>query len=240
VPICAELFGYGRVTLHDVHFTAQALAALSVGLPSYILIKVLTPGYYARHDTKTPVRYAMLSMLVNLVLNLALIVPLEHMGPPLATAIASSVNVAMLYATLKKRGQFAADARLRRRAPRLLLAALLMGALLWGAQGWILPYTPGPWWDPGTGTVGSERGPPRGETNAHQEGDRLRGVNAHGHGAGGFRPGPAPSPAAPRDGLRRRTRPAVRPLRAVIARRSRESARGRQRDKCEQDDLNSH
>ncbi|PKB14648.1 putative peptidoglycan lipid II flippase [Novosphingobium kunmingense] len=145
-PIAAALFGYGRFTAQDVHFTAQALAAFSVGLPSYILIKVLTPGYYARHDTKTPVRYAMISMAVNLVLNLALIMPLQHMGPPLATAIASTVNVWMLYATLKKRGQFAADARLKRRAPRLLLAALLMGGLLWAAQAWIMPFTHGVWW----------------------------------------------------------------------------------------------
>jgi putative peptidoglycan lipid II flippase len=92
-PIAAALFGYGRYTGADTHFTAQALAAFSIGLPSYILVKVLTPGFYARHDTKTPVRYATISMVVNLVGNLVLIVPLQHMGPPLATAIASTVNV---------------------------------------------------------------------------------------------------------------------------------------------------
>ena len=53
----------------------------SIGLPSYILVKVLTPGYYARHDTKTPVRFAMISIAVNLVLNLVLILPLRHVGP---------------------------------------------------------------------------------------------------------------------------------------------------------------
>jgi putative peptidoglycan lipid II flippase len=82
-PIAAALFGYGRYTAADTHFTAQALAAFSIGLPSYILVKVLTPGFYARHDTKTPVRYATISMVVNLVGNLVLIVPLQHMGPPL-------------------------------------------------------------------------------------------------------------------------------------------------------------
>src|SRR6185369_2840344 len=129
----------------DTHFTAQALAAFSIGLPSYILVKVLTPGFYARQDTKTPVRYAMISMVVNLVGNLALIVPLQHMGPPLATAIASTVNVAMLYRTLVARGDFVADARLRRRALRLTLAALLMGAVLWFAQGLFMPYVHGGW-----------------------------------------------------------------------------------------------
>ena len=78
-PIAAGLFGYGRFSPIDVHYTAQALAAFSIGLPSYILVKVLTPGYYARHDTKTPVRFAIISVAVNLVLNLILIVPLKHM-----------------------------------------------------------------------------------------------------------------------------------------------------------------
>ncbi|MCW1383190.1 murein biosynthesis integral membrane protein MurJ [Novosphingobium sp. KCTC 2891] len=144
-PIAAALFGYGRYTAQDTHFTAQALAAFSIGLPSYILVKVLTPGFYARQDTKTPVRYATMSMVVNLVGNLALIVPLQHMGPPLATAIASTVNVAMLYRTLVARGHFVADARLRRRAPRLALAALAMGGVLWAAQGLLMPYVHGSW-----------------------------------------------------------------------------------------------
>ncbi|MBU3992048.1 MAG: murein biosynthesis integral membrane protein MurJ [Alphaproteobacteria bacterium] len=144
-PIAAALFGYGRFTAQDTHFTAQALAAFSIGLPSYILIKVLTPGFYARQDTKTPVRYAMLSMVVNLVGNLALIVPLQHMGPPLATAIASTVNVAMLYYTLVKRGHFVADAQLRRRVPRLALAALAMGGVLWATQGQLMPWLHGTW-----------------------------------------------------------------------------------------------
>jgi len=144
-PIAAALFGYGRFTALDTHYTAQALAAFSIGLPSYILVKVLTPGFYARQDTKTPVRYATISMVVNLVGNLALIVPLEHMGPPLATAIASTVNVALLYRMLVKRGHFVADARLRRRAPRLALAAVAMGVVLWLTQGLLTPYVHGTW-----------------------------------------------------------------------------------------------
>lgn len=145
-PIVAGLFGYGKFDPADVHATAQALAAFSVGLPSYVLIKVLTPGFYARQDTRTPVRYAMISMAVNLVANLALIQPLQHMGPPLATALASTVNVVMLYATLAKRGHFVADARLRRRAWRLALAALAMGAALWAVQDRVMPFVHGFWY----------------------------------------------------------------------------------------------
>jgi putative peptidoglycan lipid II flippase len=144
-PIAAALFGYGKFDANDVARTAEALAAFSIGLPSYILVKVLTPGYYARQDTRTPVRYAMISMAVNLVGNLVLIVPLQHMGPPLATAIASTVNVGMLYLTLVRRGHFTVDARLRRRGPRLALAALAMGAVLWFGQGLMTPYTHGSW-----------------------------------------------------------------------------------------------
>jgi putative peptidoglycan lipid II flippase len=144
-PIAAGLFGYGRYSPEDVRHTAEALAAFSIGLPSYVLVKVLTPGFYARHDTRTPVRYAMQSMVVNLVGNLALIVPLRHMGPPLATAIASTVNVAMLYITLTRRGHFAPDARLKRRVPRLALAALAMGGVLWATQSQLMPYVHGTW-----------------------------------------------------------------------------------------------
>jgi len=144
-PIAAALFGYGRFTAQDTHHTAQALAAFSVGLPSYILVKVLTPGFYARHDTATPVRFATISMGANLALNLILILPLRHMGPPLATALSSTLNVALLYTTLTKRGHFTIDARLRRRATRLVFAALAMGAVLALTQGYLAPYTHGTW-----------------------------------------------------------------------------------------------
>jgi putative peptidoglycan lipid II flippase len=143
VPIITGLFQHGQFDANDAVKTGQALAAFSVGLPSYILVKVLTPGYYARHDTKTPMRYAMVSIAVNLALNLALILPLKHVGPPLATALASTVNVWMLYHTLKKRGHFEADRRLRRRVPRLAIAAVAMGVALFWIAPVITPYLTG-------------------------------------------------------------------------------------------------
>jgi putative peptidoglycan lipid II flippase len=136
-PIIRGLFEHGAFTARDTMLCSWALSAFSIGLPSYVLVKVLTPGYYARADTKTPVRYATLSMLVNLAGNIILIptlgrVGMGHVGPPLATALASCLNVFMLYRTLRKRGHFEADRQLKRRLPRLALAALLMGAvLLW-------------------------------------------------------------------------------------------------------------
>ncbi|WP_375428796.1 murein biosynthesis integral membrane protein MurJ [uncultured Sphingomonas sp.] len=143
-PIVAALFQHGQFTPADGIATAQALAAFSVGLPAYILVKVLTPGFYARSDTRTPVRFATIAIAVNLVLNLAFILPLRHMGPPLATAIASGVNAALLYRALRRREHFAPDDRLRRRAPRLLLAALVMGAAMFFLLDLFRPYVAGP------------------------------------------------------------------------------------------------
>ena len=144
MPIVAALFQHGKFDPTDAVRTAQALAAFSVGLPSYILVKVLTPGFYARSDTRTPVRFATISMMVNLVLNLALIHLLQHMGPPLATALASTVNVALLYRELARRGHFVPDARLRARVPRLLLAAAIMGGALWYGSDRLQPYVEAP------------------------------------------------------------------------------------------------
>lgn len=145
-PIVAGLFGYGRFDAEDVRATTQALAAFSLGLPAYILVKVLTPAFYARQDTRTPVRYGLVAVAVNLVLNLAFIVPLAHVGPPLATAIASTVNVVLLYHTLRKRGDFAPDARLKRRAWRLAVAAVAMGTALWFTTDLVQGYVGGFWY----------------------------------------------------------------------------------------------
>ncbi|MFL9841486.1 murein biosynthesis integral membrane protein MurJ [Sphingomonas sp. ST-64] len=144
-PIVAALFQHGAFTAEDTRLTAQSLAAFSIGLPAYILIKVITPGFYARSDTKTPVRFATISIVVNLALNLALIIPLRHMGPPLATAIAAWVNLALLYRALRQRGHFEVDSQLRRRVWRLVGAALVMGAVMFFLNDLFAPYTSGAW-----------------------------------------------------------------------------------------------
>ncbi|TKD51036.1 murein biosynthesis integral membrane protein MurJ [Sphingomonas baiyangensis] len=145
-PIVRGIFQHGAFTPADTTATAWALAVFSIGLPAYVLIKVLTPGYYARSDTRTPVRYAMVAVAVNLVGNLVLIPTIGHVGPPLATALAALANVGLLYATLVRRGHFAMDARLKRRLPRLALAALAMGAALFALQGLGAPYLTGDIW----------------------------------------------------------------------------------------------
>ena len=151
-PIVRGLFQYGHFDASDTIKCSWALAGFSLGLPSYVLVKVLTPGYYARHDTKTPVRYAVLSVAVNLAGNLTLIPLLGrfgygHVGPPLATALSSTANVWMLYATLSKRGYFVADAQLKRRIPRLAIAALLMGVAVVGFDLLLDPWLNGRIWE---------------------------------------------------------------------------------------------
>ena len=151
-PIVRGLFQYGHFDAADTVKCSWALAGFSIGLPSYVLVKVLTPGYYARHDTRTPVRYAVQSVGVNLAGNLILIPVLSrfgygHVGPPLATALSSTANVWMLYATLSKRGYFVADARLKRRIPRLALAAVLMGVAIFGIDQLLDPWLNGRIWE---------------------------------------------------------------------------------------------
>ena len=151
-PIVRGLFQYGHFTPADTVKCSWALAGFSIGLPSYVLVKVLTPGYYARHDTVTPVRFAVQSVAVNLIGNIVLIPLLSrwgfgHVGPPLATALASTANVWMLYATLSKRGHFVPDAALKRRIPRLALAALLMGVAVYGIDILLDPWLGGRIWE---------------------------------------------------------------------------------------------
>ncbi len=130
LPIVRTLFEHGRFTFGASVATATTLSAFSLGLPAYVLIKVLTPGFHARGDTATPVRIAVGSMLVNLAGNVGLIWPLGVGGIALSTAIAAWVNAGALYWTLRRRGHFALDARLRRNAWRLAAASAVMAAVL--------------------------------------------------------------------------------------------------------------
>ncbi len=142
-PIIRGLLQYGAFSETDTIATAWALAAFSAGLPAYILIKVLTPGFHARSDMTTPLRFGLVAIAVNLVLNLILIWYIGHVGPPLATAVASWVNVILLYRALRARGHFEMDRRLASHIARLALAALLMAAALLAINPLIRPLLGG-------------------------------------------------------------------------------------------------
>lgn len=130
-PVVQVLFERGAFDPAATAATAAALLAYAVGVPAYVLVKVLSPGYFARGDTRTPVRIAMVALATNVALNLALMGPLQHVGLALATALSAWLNAGLLYGFLRRRGQFVPDARLRRAFPRLVLAAAGLGLGVW-------------------------------------------------------------------------------------------------------------
>lgn len=130
-PVIAVLFGRGAFSAASVTGSAHALAAYAIGLPAFVVVKVLAPGFFARADTATPVKIGVASVLLNLALNLALMRPLQQVGPALATSLAAIFNVVCLAHVLRRRGYLALDGQLRLRLPRILAAACLMAVVLW-------------------------------------------------------------------------------------------------------------
>ena len=139
-PLVMVLFQRGQFGPAETRATAAALAAFSLGLPAYVLAKCLTPAFFARHDTATPVKLASVAMIANILLNLGLWpLGLGAMGIALATAASAWLNVALLARELRRRGTFRLDDRLRLKAPRIVLSAAAMAALVGGAGHWAEP-----------------------------------------------------------------------------------------------------
>jgi putative peptidoglycan lipid II flippase len=126
----------GAYTLADSMATGAVVSALVVGLPAYVLVKVLVPNYFARRDTKTPVYTALVSLALNVVLNLLLVPRLGVVGLALAGSASAWINSALLYILLVRRGQFHLTGRVIGRLARIVLAGAAMGAALWFA----MPY----------------------------------------------------------------------------------------------------
>lgn len=131
-PIIAVVFGRGAFTADDVTATAQALALFAAGLPAYILIKSLSPGFFAREDTRTPLIYAAIATLVATALSIGLALTIGWIAIPIATAIGAWMNVALLERGLQRRGGGGIDAAVLGRSLRLGLAAAAMAASLIG------------------------------------------------------------------------------------------------------------
>jgi len=133
-PLLTTFFHYGAFNAHDVRMSASALMAFSAGLVAFILVKVLAPGFYARQDTKTPVRIGMISMLVNIALSFALVFPLKHTGLALAITLAAFVNALLLYRRLRTLDIYRPGPGWAAFLWRVSLATAGMAALLvWGA-----------------------------------------------------------------------------------------------------------
>src|SRR4030095_4528515 len=134
-PLIRTLFERGRFGPDDTLRTASALAAFVVGLPAFVLVKALTPGFFAREDTRTPLYIAIVAIVVNVALNIFFLygTHLAQVGIALATSLSGWLNVAMLAIVLSRRDHWIADRRLRSRAWRMLAASAGMGIVLWMA-----------------------------------------------------------------------------------------------------------
>ena len=136
-PVLTALFYDGvEFTRRDVTMSAWSLRAYALGVCAFMLIKVLAPGYYARQDIRTPVRIGVIAMIVNMVLNIAFVLPLHHFfalghsGLALATSAAAFLNAGLLYRGLRRSQDYVPDGRWRKIFRALLFANLMMGAVL--------------------------------------------------------------------------------------------------------------
>jgi len=136
-PIISSLFQYGDFASQDVDMASLALMAYSIGLPAFILIKVLAPGYFARQDTRTPVRIAIKAMFVNIALNLLFVVPMvyygltgPHAGLALATGLAAWVNAVLLWRGLRRAEVYTPKSGWGTLTIQVVVSLLVMAAVL--------------------------------------------------------------------------------------------------------------
>jgi len=139
-PIVSVLFERGRFDAADTVATAGALAAFAFGLPAFVLIKIFQPGFFAREDTRTPMWFALAGVAVNVAGSLTLFFWLGHIAIAVATSLAGWVNAGLLVVTLRRRGDYAPDARLARRLVAILAASVALGFVLWGTAELVSPY----------------------------------------------------------------------------------------------------
>lgn len=136
-PILITLFQYDAFQPDDVRMSAYSLIAYSAGLPAFIAVKVLAPGYYARQDTKTPVKIAIAAMVTNMFLNLLFVGLLlfrgfegPHAGLALASSASAYLNATLLYFGLRKRGVYTFGDGWIRLWIAVIMGCVAMGALL--------------------------------------------------------------------------------------------------------------
>jgi putative peptidoglycan lipid II flippase len=147
-PITATIFGRGEFSAHDVQMTAYALMTYSFGMLFMSLVKVLVPGFFARQDTRTPVRVGMVALGLNVGLNLAIVLPAAHAGFPaphallaISTSLSAGLNTVLLLRGLRKAGVYSPAAGWPALLTRIVVAnAVMAGALLWmggDLEGWM-------------------------------------------------------------------------------------------------------
>ncbi len=148
-PLVATLFNYGEFAVPgNAEMTRLSVMAYAVGLVAFTLVKVLAPGYFARQDTKTPVKISIASLLANIVLNVAIVVPMmragiagAHAGLALATGMAAMLNAGLLYRGLRRDGVYHPISGWGKLSVQAFLANACMAVVLvWlagGLDGWL-------------------------------------------------------------------------------------------------------
>jgi putative peptidoglycan lipid II flippase len=130
------LFQRGEFTAYDAGETAKALFFYGIGTPAFVLARVLSPVFFARSDTRAPMQFAIVSMIVNIVLGVALFYVIGFEGIAAATAAASWLNVGQMVWALRKRGDWTPSPRAAGKLVRVFIASAAMGLALFAAQVW--------------------------------------------------------------------------------------------------------
>nr|WP_280517684.1 murein biosynthesis integral membrane protein MurJ [Falsirhodobacter halotolerans] len=135
LPLTSVLYERGAFSPTDARNTALVLAAYGLGLPAFVLHKLFQPLYYAREDTRSPFRYALWSMVVNVIFAVGMMPVIGFLAAALATTVSGWVMFAQLWWGARGMGDAVRpDARLRARLPRIALASVIMGGALWAAS----------------------------------------------------------------------------------------------------------
>lgn len=141
-PMLVTLFQYGRFAMEDVAMARLSLMAYALGLLGFILVKVLAPGFYARQDTRTPVRVGVIAMVANMVMNVLFVVPMvwqgvpgPHAGLALATSLSAFLNAGLLLRLLRRDAGYRPRPGWGRLLGQIFLASMVMAAVLWFVAG---------------------------------------------------------------------------------------------------------
>ncbi len=141
-PLVALLFERGAFTSQDAQSTGLTLSAFAVGLPAYVLVKILSTQFFAHRDTKTPMKIAIAAVTLNFILNCLFIGPFSYVGLALATALSAWFNALMLGGFLIMREWIVFDTRIKAVLPRLVVSSLFMGIFCYGVQS-MMPFPKG-------------------------------------------------------------------------------------------------
>lgn len=146
-PIVSVLFERGAATADDTAAIALAVTLYGLGLPAFVLQKIMQPVFFAREDTRRPFYYALISMGVNAALAIGLAPSIGWIAPAIATTVAAWVMVFLLRGGARSFGDVARfDARFRQRLWRMVLASGVMALVLWGVAAAMSPFLGMPWW----------------------------------------------------------------------------------------------